>query len=519
MTTERVGQPAARPLHELLAELEVFELSGNAAVAVKGLACDSRRVQPGDLFVALRGFRVDGHRFVDQAIERGAAAVVVEEYRESFPEVTRVVVPDTRKALARLASAFFGYPGCSLHLIGVTGTNGKTTTTLLLESILREAGHRVGVLGTLAYRWGAEVRKAAMTTPESLEIQKYLAAMRDDGMTHVVMEVSSHALALSRVEGCPFRVGVFTNLSQDHLDFHENMEAYFQAKTCLFTRCPARAPAPPVAVINVDDPYGRRLAGMVPGPPVTFSIEDPGAEIHAENVTLSASGIHMTVRTPVGRLDLRSALLGRLNASNILAAVGAGVALGTPTDALVRGIEGVRGVDGRLQRLATAGGFDVVVDYAHTPDAMEKALACLRELTGGRLWAVFGCGGDRDRIKRPLMGRVAARLADLVVLTSDNPRSEDPAAILREIEPGVEAEGLSRFEPRDLPVSDRGYTVIADRREAIEYVLSRALAGDLVFVGGKGHETYQIVGDMILDFDDRRVVAEFFRPARAAADD
>lgn len=504
----------------LLNGLNVLEAEGKAGIFIGGLSYDSRRVGKGDLFVALRGTRRDGRAFIRDAVQRGARAVVAESAPENGLDVPWVRVADSRKALAHLAKNFFGDPSRELTLIGVTGTNGKTTTTLLLEGILRRMGHSVGVVGTLGYCWVGTRRAAAMTTPESLDLQRLFHEMRGDGVTHVVMEVSSHALAMGRVEGCSFHEAVFTNLSQDHLDFHGDMEKYFAAKSLLFSRFLASAGEEPgTAVVNLDDPFGKRLAESIRGEVWTYSLHDSKARVRVQEADLGTGGIRAKLAVPGGVMRVESPLLGRLNLYNVVSAASTALSMGIPSEAVTAGLAVIHAVDGRLQRVPVPEefGFQVVVDYAHTPDAMDKALGCLREMTRGRLLVVFGCGGDRDRGKRPLMGGTAARWADLVVVTSDNPRSEDPEEIIREIEPGVGAEGMPYLEPDRETSPARGYAVVPDRRKAIELALSWARPEDVVFIGGKGHETYQIVGNAVLPFDDRVVVREFLAAHRPAS--
>jgi UDP-N-acetylmuramoyl-L-alanyl-D-glutamate--2,6-diaminopimelate ligase len=530
----------AKILADLLRDLEVQESYGDLQTIISGLSYNSRQVKEGDLFVAVQGTRWDGHQFIDDALRRGAHAIVVQAGKLGAREVgklskfgaTLIEVVNSRRALAQLAVSFYDDPSRDLNLIGITGTNGKTTTTILLESILKHAGNSVGVIGTLGYRWGDTVLPAPMTTPESLDLQRLFHEMRQAQVTHVVMEVSSHALALGRVRDCTFKTGVFTNLSQDHLDFHKTLEDYFAAKALLFREYLCMNGNCPIAVINEEDPYGERLRrnllddecwGSHPewdsstqDSPFSFngtiwsysisppSLLPPGRQrgkasmetchnwIWIEKAELRASGIRAKLSTPQGPLKLDSPLLGRLNLFNLLASVTTALALEIPKDAICEGIEAVHSVEGRLQPVPTSTGYDVVVDYAHTPDAMEKSLTCLRELTQGHLLVVFGCGGDRDRGKRPLMGDVAARLGDFVILTSDNPRSEPPEAIIGDIEQGLKQQGLKQ-----------DYIVEVNRREAIRLALSMARPGDMVFIGGKGHETYQIIGNERLPFDDR----------------
>jgi UDP-N-acetylmuramoyl-L-alanyl-D-glutamate--2,6-diaminopimelate ligase len=417
--------------------------------------------------------------------------------------------------MAAMAVNFYRRPAESLRLIGVTGTNGKTTTTLLLESILRVDGAAVGVIGTLAYRWGQQHLPAAVTTPESLDLQELFHAMREDRVSHVLMEVSSHALALGRVTGVQFDAGIFTNLSQDHLDFHHNLEDYFAAKALLFSRHlnGAGRVRTPVAVINRDDPYGERLCHGTRAEIWRYGIRQRDAEVNVRRFQCDAAGIRAELTTPSGSLELRSALLGRLNLYNVLAAATTALALGIAQKAIVDGVARVGSVDGRLEPVATGRGFDVLVDYAHTPDALEKSLQCVRELTRGRLLVVFGCGGDRDRGKRPLMGGTAAAHADVVIVTSDNPRTEDPGVIIAEIEAGLQAAGAvrDRGEGSTVTAATRRYTVEPDRRQAIGLALSWARPGDLVLIAGKGHETYQIVGNSVLPFDDREAVRQYLQ--------
>lgn len=499
-------------LTTLLRGVDILEVHGPLAIPVKGLCYDSRRVTEGDLFVAIRGLHHDGTRFIGDAVRQGARTVVTEKMPDNGGAETVILVRDTRKALAVLAGNFFESPSRAMQLIGVTGTNGKTTTSLLLESVFKQAGHSVGVLGTLAYRWGETVVNASMTTPESLDLQEIFSRMRADHVSHVVMEVSSHALALDRVAGCAFRAGVFTNLSQDHLDFHADMESYFAAKALLFKRYQDAERQPAVAVINYDDPYGERLMRELTQEVWSYSTTRAAARVRVNSATLNAAGIEAELATPQGVLRLRSPLIGRLNLYNLLAAATTGLALGVPPEAVAMGLAAVSHVDGRLQRMVVppGRGYEVVVDYAHTPDAMEKSLDCLRAMTRGRLLVVFGCGGDRDRAKRPIMGRVAAELGDLLFLTSDNPRNEVPEAIIDDIEAGVRAAGLNRLPEGQKGQGDKGFLRVVDRRRAIELALSYGRPGDVIFIGGKGHETYQIVGDRVLAFDDRSVVQNYF---------
>jgi len=423
------------------------------------------------------------------------------------PSIPVVCVDDSRRALGVLAGRFYGDPSSRLCMVGVTGTNGKTTVTYLCKAVLEAAGRRVGLIGTVSYQIGAECLPASHTTPGAVELQALLARMVSAGMEAVVMEVSSHALAQDRTAGCEFDVAIFTNLTQDHLDFHHDMDSYFQAKLRLFADLnPAgRKSRPKRAVVNVDDARGGRVCGASRVPVWTYAIRQP-ADIRAEDVQLALSGIRFTAVTPCGRFPIESRLVGEHNVYNILAAIGAGLHEGVPPEVVQRGIASVANVPGRFERVEAGQDFTVVVDYAHTDDALLRLLTAARALKAGRIITVFGCGGDRDRGKRPQMGRVAARLSDVVFLTSDNPRSEDPAAILREIELGV------RDVLAEKPVR---YEVIADRRAAIEAAVREAKAGDMVLIAGKGHEDYQIVGSTRLHFDDREVARAAIEARRA----
>jgi len=481
--------------------------AGGAGVEIEGVAHDSRAVRPGDLFFALAGGRTDGRRHVAEARARGARAVVASGPLDAGG-LPVVCVADPRRVLGLVAARLAGDPSARLTLVGVTGTNGKTTTTYLLEGIWRAAGHTTGVIGTISYRVGAESRPAPYTTPEAPELQRLLAEMRAAGASHVAMEVSSHALVQERVRGCRFDAAVFTNLTRDHLDFHPDMEAYWAAKARLFLdHLPAGGKPDPVAVVHVDDPAGARLARAVRTRCVPVG-RAPDAVVRAVDVETSLAGTRGTLVLDGRRLPFVSPLVGAPHAENVAVAAAAAWALGVAPEAIAAGLAAAAPPPGRVERIAGPG-FTVVIDYAHTPDALARLLDALRPLAAGALIVVFGCGGDRDRGKRPLMGEAAARRADLVVLTSDNPRTEDPARILAEIEAGVRATG---FPPLAAPrAGERGYVVEVDRRAAIALAVDLARPGDLVVVAGKGHEDYQIVGTEKHHLDDceevRRVLA------------
>ncbi len=497
-----------KPLFEAMAEL---------ARSASSVVQDSRQVRPGSIFFAIRGSSSDGHDRVPAVLNAGASACVVDgDYR--LPEGSdekwqgRLIhVADTREAFGWACSAFHGNPSHSMLMVGVTGTSGKTTTTYILESILRAAGHRVGVIGTVNFRIGDRVLPSTHTTPGSDELQKLLGEMKHEGCTAVVMEVSSHALKQHRTKGIAFDAMVFTNLSPEHLDYHPTMQDYFESKMLLFTAYAEdarRAEKNPRLVVNADDEYGRTLAGALGPDAWSFSLRsDSMARIRAEKLVLDLSGISASVvMDGTNALSFRTALVARFNAQNSLAAAGAALALGVPAAAIEAGLLALQGVPGRLEKVPNSVGLNILVDYAHKPDALEKVLHTLRDLRrpGQRILTVVGCGGDRDRTKRPVMGRLAEALSDVAIITSDNPRTENPARIMEEILAGV---------------SDRDRVIVqVDRREAIFEAVRTARSGDLVLIAGKGHEDYQIIADSAapggtrkVHFDDREVAAEACR--------
>jgi len=476
------------------------------ALEIRGISYDSRRVEAGDLFFALRGAASDGHDYLAAAFERGALAAIVDS-TPTDPAVagcTLVHVADSRRALAPISARFFANPSAELTLIGVTGTNGKTSTTYLVESILQRANVPVGVIGTLDIRYAGSHQRAVNTTPESYEIQRNLRAMRDHGVECAVMEVSSHGLALERVRGCEFAIAALTNVTQDHLDFHGSMEAYRDAKTRLFDTYLRKQGA---AVVNVDDASADafiRAAERSSARLIRVSRRsDSRADVRLERAEVALDGSEARIALAGGALDLRIPLVGDFNLENALVACGIGVALGIAPRTIAEGIERCPQVPGRVERVATGNAAEplVLVDYAHTPDAVEKLLATLRPLAQQRLVAVFGCGGDRDRSKRPRMAQAVARWSDRVVATSDNPRSEDPLLILKDVEPGLAS--LQRVDADALDATDASYAMIPDRRRAIEVAIGIAQPGDTVVIAGKGHEDYQIIGPDRLHFDDR----------------
>jgi UDP-N-acetylmuramoyl-L-alanyl-D-glutamate--2,6-diaminopimelate ligase len=475
-----------RALLDLVAPLREAEVRGDGLVPVGDVVYRSAEAHPGALFFCVPGEHVDGHDFAPDAVRRGAVAVVVERWLD-VPCVL-VLVPSVRAAMGPMSSAFFGAPWQELAIVGVTGTNGKTTTTYLLESIFRVAGFTPGVVGTTGVRVAGRPMPFDRTTPEAPDLQRLLAGMRSEGVGAVAMEVSSHGLDQHRVDGTRFGCAVFTNLTQDHLDYHGTLEAYFEAKARLFS--PELSDR---AAVNADTPHGRRLLEAATIPTLTFGVK-PGADLWAQEVAVTGQGLSFRV----GDLRIRSRLRGHFNVSNCLAAVAAARQIGIDDDAIAGGIAELVGVPGRLEPIEVGQPFTVVVDYAHTPDSLDNVLRAARKLTDRRLIVVFGCGGDRDRGKRPLMGRAATALADLVVITSDNPRSEDPLAIIAEIEPGAREGGGA-------------FVVEPDRRAAIGLALGEAGPGDVVVIAGKGHESGQEFADRTVPFDDRAVASEELR--------
>jgi len=484
-------------LHKLLVDLPEAVVYGSEDIVVSGIECDSRRVDEGDLFVAIRGGEeADRHQFVADAEARGARAVVVED--ESVPTrmAARVIVGDCRMALARLAATFYSYPASTLSMVGLTGTNGKTTTALLVREILQAAGRSCGYLGTLgAQDQHGQWIEMSNTTPEASDLHRHLHTIGANGAEALVMEISSHALALNRVAGIEFDAAVFTNLTRDHLDFHGTEEAYFESKARLFEQ--VRDCDTPVCAINIDDAAGRMLAERLEARALTFG-SVAGADIRWVGGEIGAQSSALQLQTPRGPMAVHSRLTGRFNCSNVLAAVACGLALDVEDEAIAQGIAAVTGVPGRFERVDEGQSFEVIVDYAHTPAGLENILHSARELAKKRkLICLFGCGGDRDRGKRALMGQAAERLADLVFVTSDNPRSELPEKIIDDI-----VAGMAR---------SAGVEIRVDRRVAIAAALRAAEAGDVVVLAGKGDEGYQILADEVIDFDDRLVAREALR--------
>ena len=477
-------------LKDILKGIEVLTATTDLEMEIHGVSYDSRTTRSGDLFVAMPGFAADGHTFIGKAVAAGAAAVLCERLPEEA--VPCVQVADARRSLAVLGANFFHHPAQSMTMIGVTGTNGKTTTTYLLKAVLEQAaGAKVGLIGTNQNMIGNEILPTERTTPESFELQKLFARMRDAGCTHVVMEVSSHALTLDRVWGVPYAVGIFTNLTQDHLDFHKTMEDYCDAKALLFRNCG-------IGVVNADDVWTARLLKDAACTPF-FYAERAEADLRAEEISLAADHVAFTAVTKEARVPVRVNIPGGFMVYNTLDVLGAALALGIPLEQSAAVLARVPHVKGRVEVVPTPGkDYTVLIDYAHSPDGMVNVLSTVKGFAGGRTIALFGCGGDRDKTKRPKMGRVAAELADFAVVTTDNPRTEKPADIIADILPGFAG-------------SDTPYVVVEDRIEAIHWAMDHAQKGDVIVLCGKGHETYQEINHVKHHMDEREIVADYLK--------
>ncbi|HQO38682.1 MAG TPA: UDP-N-acetylmuramoyl-L-alanyl-D-glutamate--2,6-diaminopimelate ligase [Candidatus Omnitrophota bacterium] len=495
-------------LDELVSRLEILRIyapgrkgSGIPCCAVTAISCNSREIQRDAVFVAVKGAQTDGHAFIQDALRRGARAIVFDNGRRVEPlvngrtegegEAVLIQVADSRRALVALAEAFYGYPSKALSVTGITGTNGKTTISYLIEAIVRQAGGNPAVIGTVNYRYNDRVIESVNTTPGPVQLQRLFREMADGNVTHLAMEVSSHALDQDRVAGICFSSAIFTNLTQDHLDYHNGLEDYFRAKAKLFAGLESGA----YAVINLDDQYGRRLVQSGRGKVVTYGL-DAAAQISARDIVMDTDHTQFMLCGCDQPVVMKTPLIGRHNVYNVLAAAAWALQSGIPAAAIKNALERFTAVPGRLERIDGRGGVRIFVDYAHTPDALSNVINTLRPIAARKIIVVFGCGGDRDRTKRPVMGKVVAELSDHAVITSDNPRSEDPGEIIEDITRGI---------------SKTNYTVVPDRTAAIRTALSMGGEGDVVLIAGKGHETYQIMKDEVLHFDDREVVRECLR--------
>lgn len=476
-------------LSHCLEGIPIKSHQGSLEVEIKGITYDSRQVKPGDLFVCVPGFKVDGHDYAAQAREQGAVALIVQ--RQLPLDITQVVVDNTRRAMSFLAANFYGQPQHALEVIGVTGTNGKTTTTHLIKAILEANGHTTALLGTLYGQIGSYKEDLHHTTPEAMDILRFFRLAADRGASHMVMEVSSHALDLERVASIPFAAAIFSNLTQDHLDYHHTLDEYRQAKLKLFRELAADKPA----IINIDDPSAEFFLAAAPGVKITYGLS-PAAKVRAEDIKIALTRTSFKLVYGQETAELSLKLVGMFSVYNVLAAAGYAYAQGIDVSVVKKALEPVTGVAGRYETVEAGQQFAVVVDYAHTPDGLENVLKTSGGIKTNRLITVFGCGGDRDRTKRPIMGEIAARYSDFTVVTSDNPRTEDPLAIIAEIVPGVKR------------VEGAAFIVEPDRYKAIQRALTMAEPGDLVMIAGKGHEDYQLVGNQVLHFDDREVARE-----------
>ena len=478
-------------LQELITELEVNNVNGDLTTDIQGIAYDSREVESGFLFVAISGFETDGHKYIADAIANGAEAIIAEKEIEAV-DVPVIRLDDSRAALAKVSAKFYDYPAEKMTVVGVTGTNGKTTTTYLVEGILNNLGVETGLVGTIKNKVGHKEESSSRTTPESLDLQRMFAEMLDDGVTHVVMEASSHALALDRVLEIDFDRKIFTNLSRDHLDFHQSFEEYLAAKLKLF-----KSNNKP-SIINIDDARADEICSEIDGEVISYGIEGE-ANFNAANIEVTAQGVNYELLTADDKLEITLNLTGKFNVYNSLAAIATVASLDFSLAEIKEGIEKIDGVPGRFELIQAGQDYGVIVDYAHTPDGMENVLKTAHECSAGEVIIVFGCGGDRDRKKRAMMGQLGVNEADFAVVTSDNPRSEDPADIIAEIEAGIK--DLERDTSEE-------YMIVEDRGAAIETAIKRAKADDIVLIIGKGHETYQDFGDRVIDFDDREVARE-----------
>lgn len=479
-------------LHELIGYLHPFVDYKGENPEITSIENDNRRVTPGSLFICIKGYTVDGHDFAGSAVKNGAAAILAE--RELPVNVPVIVVKDTMRAMAVLADAFYGQPSQKLHLVGITGTNGKTTTSHIIEQIFKDAGQKTGQIGTMYTKIGEQIFDVKNTTPESLTLQKTFKKMVDEQVETAVMEVSSHALVYGRVHGTDYNVAVFTNLTQDHLDYHKTMEEYRKAKGLLFSQLgnAFNHEKPKFAVLNSDDSASDEFAMLTTAHILTYGI-DNHADLQAINIAMTASGTSFDLVSTFAVKKVNIQLIGKFSIYNVLASIGAALVSGLPLDDIIASVESVKGVSGRFEVVDAGQDFSVIVDYAHTPDSLENVLKTIQQFAQKRVFCVVGCGGDRDRTKRPLMAKIACDYSTDAIFTSDNPRSEDPSDIIKDMEEGVKGEV---------------YTSIIDRKEAIQHAVSNAKTGDVILIAGKGHETYQQIGDRTFDFDDRIVARE-----------
>lgn len=485
----------AKTLTDLLSTLESYELDGNNSLLIHGITDDSRKVQQGYLFICLSGFKVDGYSYISDACDKGAVAIIVDKEVANLPQnLTVIKVPDVKIAMQKIVPMFFDYPAQKMKVIGVTGTNGKTTTTYMLKKIFQATGKKTGVIGTIGALIDEEKLPLANTTPDVVGLQTIFEKMYEQKVEYVFMEVSSHAISLNRIAGIEFDVAVLTNITQDHLDFHKTFDSYIEAKSLLFSNLQNNKTKTGIAVINEDDENAHKIVEVTNSKVFTYGKQQSN-DVYPKQVKMSEQNLELLLSTPKGDLELMLHTTGYFNVYNVMSAVTTALALDISIDTIHKGLADFAGVAGRFELVKAGQPFTVVVDYAHTPDSLENVLKTAREVTKGRLIAVFGCGGDRDKTKRPIMGEIASRLSDYVYITSDNPRSEVPETILEDIKAGIK--GYTQYQ------------AIVDRRKAIEHALNFAQPGDVIVIAGKGHETYQILKNRTIDFDDRKVAREF----------
>jgi UDP-N-acetylmuramoyl-L-alanyl-D-glutamate--2,6-diaminopimelate ligase len=482
-------------LRELTRGLEIKKATNRNDLEILGISYDSKNIHDGFLFVAIKGEKTDGHQYIEHALKNGAIALIVEDIPKNAPNNIPIIqVENSKSALAKVSANFFEHPTKELTLVGITGTNGKTTITYLLESIWQVMRKNTGVIGTVEYRYSGNRIPSPMTTPESLDLMKLLKDMRSSGVEYVAMEVSSHALDRNRVSECHFDIAVFTNLTQDHLDYHETFENYLLAKKKLFSEVLKQSEKKEkFSIINIDDPYGKEIAKDSSGKIIYYSCNRRNEGVYVEKASITPEGIQAFLGTPWGKIDISSKLLGKHNLYNILAAVSVGLSLGFSIDHVKSGISSLRSVPGRLDKVENSYGINILIDYAHTPDALKNVLTAVRPLTPKRLILIFGCGGDRDPLKRPVMGKIGRELSDILIVTSDNPRTEPPELIIDEIENGIQKGNSDK----------KMYFRISDRHNAIRKGIEIAAKGDTILIAGKGHENYQILGTRKIPFDDK----------------
>lgn len=484
-------------LHDLLKDIGEKRVTGDQNIEIKGITVDSNKVEKNFMFIAIKGTNTDGHKYIQSAISNGANAIMFEDnFSQEDNNISLVEVENTRKALPKIASNFYSNPTKRINLVGITGTNGKTTISYILEQIWKEQGVNSGIIGTIENRFKNKIYPANLTTPDPIGLNSLIHEMKDDGVTHIAMEVSSHALDLSRVDSCDFDVAIFSNLTQDHLDYHKTLDNYFNAKKKLFIEVLKDSKKEnKYSIINIDDEYGKKLSEEIEGKVITYSTIDKNADIYADNVKISNDNITADVLTIFGNLKLKSNLIGKHNLYNLLAATGGALSLNCDIKTVENALNKVDYIPGRLEKITNSLGLNVFVDYAHTPDALKNVIFSIRSVYKGKLITVFGCGGDRDKKKRPLMGSIAEEFSDLVVVTSDNPRTENPELIIEDIKEGFK--------------SKSELTEFVNREKAIEYAINTAKKDDTILIAGKGHEDYQILGKEKIFFDDRLIAKKY----------